>query len=1173
MQMVETERRQDPEDQQDGTLDGPLDSAEALDFAVSQSPVIYYMADLDEDMKVTFISANVEAITGHPAKSFLEDPQFGRRLLHPDDRERYFRSLGTLKERGSLSLEYRFRGSDGRYHWFRDDQSFKSGAAPGRDSFVGCMIEITRQKETERSLKDSEVLKAAIVDAALDAIIVADEDGRILEFNPVAEQTFGFKRDEVVGRAMNDLIVPEQHRAAHLAGMKRFKETGESRILNRPIEIEARRADGSVFPIEINIREVRLESQRLFVAELWDITERVDSRQERHILSQERARLSQLLHDAIESIPNGIGIYDAAGRLVLCNTAYAEIFEREPQAMVATTALENHRQVLSLVKSWGGYEVDNTEGGVKRSLQRVLESDGTPVELQLLSGAWKQVTSHPTGDGGQVIVRSDITKLKQAEDSLRRSEQQFRAIVEGSPMPVRVADLKTWEILYESPAATALVGHSWPAAEPRCTSGDYVVPEDRARLIEMLKADGQVDNFETRMRRADGSEFWVSLSSRVIRSQGRRVSVTSLVDQTEGKRRETELKQAREMLEDAIESLAEGFALYDDEDRLVMCNTRYREFNERSADVLRPGIKWRDFIRTGAERGQYVAAVGRVAEWLEERTGERALERADIIFQQSDGRWFQTSNRRTRQGGLVAVRTDITAQKEIEQARRESEALIRRVVEACPLPIIMSTAEAGDILYESPAFKALLGRAEGPDPEEGSKSFYARPQDRLDYLKRLRRTGAAENFEAELVRADGSTFWAELSGRLIDYQDDEVVVCCPVDLTERRAVEEEMAQQRDALHQSEKLGALGSLLASVAHELNNPLSVVVGQALLMKETAQDPRIAARAAKIGNAADRCSRIVKTFLAMARQQASERTAVSMTDIIESTLEVTGYSLRTAGIEVSLNLEADLPPVWADADQLNQVVTNLMVNAQQAMAETEGPRKLVITTACDPEEGVATLTVQDSGPGIPPEVRSRIFEPFFTTKEVGAGTGVGLAVCHRIVESLQGKITVKSKPGAGATFAVSLPLAEPSEIPQPQRRPSEARAPSCRILIIDDETEVTRMLHDILVAEGHEVRSADSGRRALELLSRQKFDVILSDLRMPNMDGPRLFSRLSELAPGLIKRVAFITGDTFSPTVSEFLQDSGRPYVQKPFTPAEVRELIAKVLAKSGRQTTAV
>ncbi len=1158
MQMAE------PANSQDLPQDGPEDGGPPeglLDFAVSRAPVVFYAADLEDGLKVSYVSDGIETITGHPAAAFLADPGFAAARIHPEDRTRYLRAVLGLRGQGAASVDYRFRDRDGAYRWFRD--ALRPGSGDGR-TFYGCMTQISREKQAEGRLEDAKVLRAAILDAALDVIIVADEDGKIVEFNPVAERTFGQERDEVIGESLVTLILPEAQRDWQLDAMKRFGDIGDGWVRSGLVETEALRSDGSRFPIEMQVREVSLQTTRLFVVELWDITERVDSWLERRILSEERQRLSQLLHDAIESIPNGIGIYDAAGRLVLCNTAYAELYEHDPQAMIATSMEDNHRLALSQLKSWAGEAVDNTEEGLARALGRILDPQDGPVEAQRLNGDWVQITSHPTGDGGRVFVRSDITKLKRAEESLRHSEAQFRAIVEGSPMPVRVADLETWQILYESPAATALVGHSWPSAAPRCTSDDYVDAADRRRLIEILEAEGRVDGYETRLRQADGTLFWAALSARVIVYQGQKVCVTSLVDLTERKEREDELRQAREVLEDAIEALAEGFALYDEEDRLVMCNTRYREFNEVCADVLRPGLAWADMIRIGAERGQFVAATGRIEPWLEERKALRDDDEAELVFQQSDGRWFRTSSRRTRQGGRVGVRSEITAQKEAELAREESEALIRKVVEACPQPIIMATAEEGEVLYESPAFQALLGRDGSQPASRRAQSFYSNPQDRLDYIGRLRRSGQVEIFEAELMRSDGSTFWAELSGRLIDYKGEEVVVCCPADLTERRAVEAEIAHNRDALHQSEKLGALGSLLAGVAHELNNPLSVVVGQALLMKETARDPKIAARAAKIGKAADRCSRIVKTFLAMARQQASERTAVDVTEIVESTLEVTGYSLRTAGIDVTLDLAPDLAPVWADPDQLNQVVTNLIVNAQQAMTATEGPRQLVIASACDRRHGLVTLSVRDSGPGIPPEIRSRIFEPFFTTKEVGAGTGIGLAVCHRIVESLKGEITVESKPGAGAKFTVVLPAAPAQEAPLTEPSATRPRSRACRVLVIDDEKDVTQMLKDILVAEGHDVRAADSGQRAIELLSRHSFDVILSDLRMPNMDGPRLYAKLMELSPSLLRRVAFITGDTFSPKVSEFLKESGRPYVQKPFAPLEVHELIDKVLA---------
>ncbi|MCG8691533.1 MAG: PAS domain S-box protein [Minwuiales bacterium] len=1261
--------------------------ADLSDFALSQSPTVFYVAGLDGGAGTTYVSPNVLAVTGHPSSAFAGNPDYRRNNIHPDDLPGYQAAVRALRPNVRATHEYRFKVGDGSYHWFRDDLVLKPGRDGGEDRLVGCMTDVTDRKCAEDSLRDMQALANTITEASLDAIVVVDEEDAIIEFNPVAEKTFGYSRAAVLGRPMSQLIIPEKNREEHLGHMRRFRETGEFPVSNRLIETEGMRADGTVFPVEVYLKSVQLGGRRAFVMELWDITERIDAR-------REQQRLSQMLDDAIECIPNGIAIYDSDERLLRCNQAYATFFGETPESMVDSLAADNHRTALKNLASWDGADVDQSESAVEKSLARMRTADGRPIEQQLKDGRWAQITSHRTGDGGRVYVRTDITTVKQAEEQLRESEQQFRFIVEKCPTPLALVDVESGVVLYESPAAAALFGREWPAASSLRTTDTYVNPDDRQILLTKLRSEGRLDGHEVELKRIDGSRFWVAFYARVFERDGRPTQIVSLVDLTEIRHKEEALKQAHEVLEDAIESLVEGFALYDADDRLVTCNQRYREFNEVSADMLEPGVEWSDFIRVGADRGQYVDAIGRVDEWIADRAQRRHEQESDLEFQQSDGRWYRLSNQRTRQGGMVVTRTDITLNKAMETALRNSEALTRKVVEASPLPVGMTRFSDGLIIYASGSFTDLLGLDGSDGPPHFVKDYYVNPADRARYVKKMREDGAVDNYVVQLCRHDGETFWAALSGRLITYQGEEVIVSSTIDLTERRAVEQELARQkealrvseqrfrslldaypipvgmhrvrdgmviyenpagvalfgrravlggvaqargsfvnpedrenyvarlrkygaianqemhlrkydgtafwgllsarmieydgedvivssvfdlserkaveeqmnrqRDALYQTEKLSALGSLLAGVAHELNNPLSVVVGQALLLQETAEDPKIAKRAAKIGQAADRCSRIVRTFLAMARQQPTERAAVDLNDIIESTLEVTEYSLRTAGIETRLELMKQLPAVWADADQLNQVVTNLIVNAQQAIAGSAGgERLLTISTAGDLDRKSVLLTVQDTGPGIPAEIRSRIFEPFFTTKEVGAGTGIGLAVCHRIVEGLQGKISVRSQPGMGATFEISLPVAYAPESAEDQPSPRPREAQTGRILVIDDELEVSRMIADILRTDGHEVRTASSGTEALNALARYDFDVILSDLRMPNMDGPLLYEKLRSLSPRLLNIVAFITGDTFSPTVSDFLVESGRPYVQKPFLPEEVRELVAKVL----------
>jgi PAS domain S-box-containing protein len=539
----------------------------------------------------------------------------------------------------------------------------------------------------------------------------------------------------------------------------------------------------------------------------------------------------------------------------------------------------------------------------------------------------------------------------------------------------------------------------------------------------------------------------------------------------------------------------------------------------------------------------------------------------ELLLSRDDGSTFSASmcSRLITLDGREAIISgleDLTQRRKIEQAIRGSEEFVRRLVEACPIPVGMIRLRDGKVLYTSPAGRKLFGLSSLE--ERSSHNFYADPADRVRIMDELHRRGEVDNAEVEYKRVDGSTFWGSVSARMVEFEGEPAVVASIFDLTERRAVEEEISRQREALYQTEKLSALGSLLASVAHELNNPLSVVVGQALLLQETAEDPSISERAVKIGRAADRCARIVKTFLGMARQQPAEAKAIRLDEVIEASLAVAGYALRSSDIQVHLRLAPDLPLISGDADQLSQVITNLIINAQHALEEVQWRRRLKISAEYREGSREVVLKVKDNGPGIPGDIRSRVFEPFFTTKDVGSGTGIGLAFCHRIIDAHGGIIEVEGDQRSGASFAIRLPAVEHVNdmAVEPPVQPTSANA--LHALVIDDEADVAEVLAEILTDDGHRVDVAHSGTAALQLIKHRDFDVILSDLRMPGLDGPGLYRILQSRKPRLAGRTAFITGDSLSVKSRDFLQASGRPHIEKPVTPREVRDLIERLTA---------
>ena len=384
------------------------------------------------------------------------------------------------------------------------------------------------------------------------------------------------------------------------------------------------------------------------------------------------------------------------------------------------------------------------------------------------------------------------------------------------------------------------------------------------------------------------------------------------------------------------------------------------------------------------------------------------------------------------------------------------------------------------------------------------------------------------------------------------------------EIAERQRAEELLQRQQEALLQREKLATMGSLLASVAHELNNPLAIIMVQSDLLREEAGTGPLAERATKIAQAAERSVRIVKNFLTLARQRAPERASMHLNDVVAAAMDLLAYALQVDNIEVECRLAAGLPTLWADPHQLQQVVVNLVSNAHQAMQAMATPQRLTISTALDATRRSVQLTVADTGPGIPHDLRQRIFEPFFTTKPVGQGTGLGLSLCQGIVESHGGTIHVENAPGQGAVFRVELPVEDaPAAVLLPPPAETLPTHQAGTILVVDDEPGITSALAYLLHGDGYQVETAANGRVALEKLREHAYDLLLSDLRMPELDGMGLYEELAQHYPHLLPRLIFLTGDTLNAETTRRLEQVGAPRLSKPFTAPEVRRVVQQAL----------
>jgi PAS domain S-box-containing protein len=513
----------------------------------------------------------------------------------------------------------------------------------------------------------------------------------------------------------------------------------------------------------------------------------------------------------------------------------------------------------------------------------------------------------------------------------------------------------------------------------------------------------------------------------------------------------------------------------------------------------------------------------------------------------------------------LAIAADITERKRADEALRVSEASYRAIFDAAEDAIFVHEVGTGAMVDVNLKACSTFGytRDEFRRIDIGTLGTGEHPYTQTEAMGLLARAFAGERVRVEWhgKSKDGNLRWHEVFVKRVTIGGQTRILALARDITEKKRSEEELTRQREALHQREKLAALGSLLAGVSHELNNPLSVVVARAVLLEEQG-DPATQAAAQKIRTAAERCARIVRTFLAMARQQQPERVPVAMNEIIAAALDITGYTVRTSSIEVSLDLADDIPLILADADQLHQVLLNLIINAQQSLQDRAAPRRICVSSRFDRIAHVLRVTVADNGPGIPAHLQARIFEPYFTTKPIGIGLGVGLAVSLGIVEAHGGTLTVDCPIEGGAVFNVVLPVGNVRATVSdegPASKPSSRRS---KVLIVDDEAEIRETLAEILTTAQHRVTTAASGREALERMATERYDVVLTDIRMPDLDGRALYQEIEKRWPGRCSRVVFITGDTLTSALREFVSESGRPVIEKPFHPGEVRRIVAEL-----------
>jgi two-component system NtrC family sensor kinase len=381
----------------------------------------------------------------------------------------------------------------------------------------------------------------------------------------------------------------------------------------------------------------------------------------------------------------------------------------------------------------------------------------------------------------------------------------------------------------------------------------------------------------------------------------------------------------------------------------------------------------------------------------------------------------------------------------------------------------------------------------------------------------------------------------------------------------------EQKQQQEQLQETRRLASVGQLAAGVSHEINNPLTAVLGFSLLALNADLSKEVRSDIERVHTQAERASKIVQNLLSFARKHEPERQYLRVATVLDRALELKSYDFRTNHIEVSREWSPELPATSLDEHQMVQVILNILTNAEQAMVESHGKGHLRVRAISQGNN--IRISISDDGPGIPPEYLKRVFEPFFTTKEVGQGTGLGLSICYGLVQQHGGKLWGESPPGNGATFHLEIPIVNPEDSLEASKNGTgqfdgkiAKRLTTKHLMVVDDEPDIRDLLARSLELEPYTVDLAENGQEAWRKLQGRPYDCVIMDLKMPVMSGPELYRLIEESLPELAQKVIFITGDNMNPETSAFISSVDNQTMAKPFNMKELQLRIRTLLQET-------
>ena len=1160
----------------------------------------------------TYISPSIKNMLGYNPSGLIG--QVFSSLVHPEDIPHLQQAIQRNIKDGSQTpggIEYRIHRASGEWRWLNASGNAVYDANGKFVNFVGVARDITERKQITTRLDELHKTMQLVTD--IDQLIVKiDDESELLQqacnefvksrkyplawigFNQEGSYDIlpsikcGEKTDYLAkinvtwddsrfskgptGTAIKtgklDVMRDMAHDPRYEPWRERALKSGFNTSVAFPLVIQDK-VIGALTIYSESVEAFNKDELDLLGELAGDLSlgiEKIRSREEQLKL-EEALRLSeQNFRNSLDSSLMGIRIVDAEWHTLYANHVFLDMFGFKNINEVGRYALQDRytteektRHAQRMEKRQRGESVpDNPKVDI-------IGKDGTILNIMVYSNEvlWD-------GKPQRQLIYLDITERQKAEDALTLSEQNFRNSLDSSLFGIRVVDVHG-QTLYANQALLDIFGYanfddikSNPPQEQFTPEGyeGYTLRKDKR-----LRGESIPDKVDIDIVRKDGAVRHLQVFPKDVLWNGKQELQIYYQDVTGLKQAEEARKLSEQNFRNSLDSSLIGIRIVYREGRNLYLNQTFLDLfgYEDSAEVEASPPQEHYTPESNAafiRRGEIVAQGGTLPDNYE----------IDVVRKDGAIRHLQLFRKEVLWDGkheFQILYNDITERVQAEVALQRSEENFRNTLDTSLMGIFIG--DSGNVIYVNRAFLEMFGydnldevRAVKP-AELYSPESYARYLERRD--RQQRGEPNPDNFEVDVVRKDGSLRNLQVFRKEVLWNGQQRSQLLYNDVTALKQAEEERQKIEDKAQVASRLAVVGEMAAGIAHEINNPLTGVLGFSQMMLEKESLPEeIKAELRLIVDGSQRVADIVKRLLTFARQTKPIKTMTNINELIDNTLKLREYVLRTANIALVTGFDPELPWSIVDPGQLQQVFLNLIVNAEQAMKSAHGRGTLTVTTV--KKGNNIFISFRDDGPGITPENRKRLFEPFFTTKAPGEGTGLGLSLSRSIILEHNGKMEVESEFGRGANFIIELPIIESLsseadvQLTPVKSKPNETKRG--KILVVDDEPGVRILLEKILTQMGYTVDTIADAEAAVEKLDvGATYNVILTDVRMPGMSGIELHSYILEKIPAMKNSIIFITGDVMGSDIKDFLMKNNLPFFPKPFDIEALKEKINSMI----------